>query len=185
MKGETIIKPDFQGKDAKQKFQINEQIRDREVRVISADGEQLGIMSAQEALRIADENELDLVKISPNATPPVCKIMNYGKYIFDLAKREKEAKKNQKVIEIKEIQLSVTIDVGDVNTKAKHCKKFLEKGNKVKVAIRLRGRQMAHQNLAYDVLNNFFEIVKDYAVMEKRPLMEGRNITMMLAPVKA
>ena len=140
-------------------------------------------MSASEALRIAEDKDLDLVKVSPQAIPPVCKIMNYGKYLFDLTKREKEAKKNQKIIEIKEIRLSVTIDVGDINTKAKACKKFLMQGNKVKVSVRMRGRQMAHQNLAFDVLNNFYELVKESGTMEKRPLLEGRNVFMMLSPL--
>jgi len=141
-------------------------------------------MSSREAQQIADDNELDLVKISPNANPPVCKIMNYGKYIFELAKKEKEARKNQKNMEIKEIWLSMTIDVGDLNVKAKQTLKFLQSGNKVKVSIRMRGRQNAHANLGVDVMNRFFELVKDAGAMEKRPLQEGRSIWMMLAPVK-
>lgn len=172
-------------KTIKEQHQINENIRDREVRLIGEDGEQLGIMSSREAQQIADEKELDLVKISPNANPPVCKIMNYGKYIFELAKKEKEAKRNQKNVEIKEIWLSMTIDVGDLNVKAKQTAKFLTSGNKVKVSIRMRGRQNAHANLGLDVMNRFFELVKDVGVMEKRPLTEGRNIWMMLAPIKA
>ncbi len=155
------------------------------MRLIGDDGEQLGIVSSKEAQEIADDKGLDLVKISPNANPPVCKIMNYGKYVFELAKRAKEAKKNQKVIEIKEVWLSMTIDVGDLNVKAKQAQKFLSSGNKVKVSIRMRGRQMAHSELGVDVMNRFFEIVKDYGTMEKQPLMEGRNIWMMLAPLKA
>lgn len=142
-------------------------------------------MSAKEAQTIADDAGLDLVKISPNANPPVCKIMNYGKYQFELAKKAKEAKKNQKVTEIKEVWLSMTIDVGDLNVKAKQAQKFLSQGNKVKVSIRMRGRQMAHSNLSVDVMKRFFEIVKDYGIMEKQPLMEGRNVWMMLAPLKA
>ena len=142
-------------------------------------------MSAREALRIAEEEGLDLVKISPNANPPVCKIMNYGKYLFELTKKAKEAKKNQKVVEIKEVWLSMTIDVGDLNVKAKQASKFLASGNKVKVSIRMRGRQMAYTELGMDVMKRFFEIVKDYGTMEKQPLTEGRNIWMMLAPVKA
>ncbi len=155
------------------------------MRLIGEEGEQLGIVSSKEAQEIADDRGLDLVKISPNANPPVCKIMNYGKYVFELAKRAKEAKKNQKVIEIKEVWLSMTIDVGDLNVKAKQAQKFLTGGNKVKVSIRMRGRQMAHSELGVEVMNRFFEIVKDYGVMEKQPLMEGRNIWMMLAPLKA
>ena len=169
----------------KDQHQINENIRDREVRVISATGEQLGIMSAREALRIAEEEGLDLVKISPNANPPVCKLMNYGKYVYELAKKNKEAKKNQKVVEIKEVQLSMTIDVGDLNVKAKQTQKFLSQGNKVKVSIRMRGRQVAHAELGVEVMKKFFEMVKDHGQIEKSPLTEGRNIWMMLAPLKA
>ncbi len=142
-------------------------------------------MSGRDALRLAEEKELDLVKISPNATPPVCKIMNYGKYVFELTKKAKEAKKNQKTVETKEVWLSMTIDVGDLNVKAKQAQKFLSQGNKVKVSIRMRGRQMAHSNLSMDVMQRFFEIVKDFGTMEKKPLLEGRNIWMMLAPIKA
>lgn len=142
-------------------------------------------MSTREALAIADEKELDLVKISPNANPPVCKLINYGKFMFELAKKEKESKKNQKVLEIKEIWLSMTIDVGDLNVKAKQCNKFLAAGNKVKVSIRMRGRQMAHANLSVDVMNRFYELVKDNGIMEKKPLTEGRNVWMMLAPTPA
>ncbi len=169
----------------KREHQINEEIRDREVRLIGEDGAQLGIMPAREAQNLADDKGLDLVKISPNATPPVCKIMNYGKYLFELTKKAKEAKKNQKVVEIKEVQLSMTIDVGDLNVKAKQTLKFLSQGNKVKVSIRMRGRQMAHSELGVDVMNRFFELVKEQGQMEKKPLMEGRNIFMMLAPLKA
>ena len=142
-------------------------------------------MSSREALRIAEEAGLDLVKISPNANPPVCKIMNYGKYVFELSKKAKEAKKNQKVTEIKEIWLSMTIDVGDLNVKAKQAQKFLSSGNKVKVSIRMRGRQMAHQEIGVDVMKRFFDMVKDFGQIEKQPLTEGRNIWMMLAPIKA
>ena len=155
------------------------------MRLIGATGEQLGIVSAREALRIAEEAELDLVKISPTANPPVCKIMNYGKYVFELAKKAKEAKKNQKVTEIKEIWLSMTIDIGDLQVKAKQTQKFLQNGNKVKVSIRMRGRQMAHQEIGVDVMKRFFEMVKDSGAIEKQPLTEGRNIWMMLAPLKA
>ena len=168
----------------KEQHQINEEIRDREVRVISAEGEQLGIMSAAEALALADEAGLDLVKISPNAVPPVCKIMNYGKFKFEQAKREKENRKNQKVIEIKEIYLSMTIDVGDLNVKAKKTLEMLDDGNKVKVSIRMRGRQMAHASMGIDVMRRFFDMLGGKAVMEKEPKTEGRNITMVLAPAK-
>ncbi len=142
-------------------------------------------MSAAKAQEIADDMGLDLVKISPQATPPVCKIMNYGKFLFEQAKRAKESKKNQKVIETKEVQLSMTIDVGDLNVKAKQTQKFLSAGNKVKVSIRMKGRQMAHSNLSIDVMNRFYELVKEFGAMEKKPLLEGRNVWMMLAPNKA
>lgn len=145
----------------------------------------MGIVSSREALATAEEAGLDLVKISPNATPPVCKIMNYGKYQFELSKKAKEAKKNQKVVEIKEVWLSMTIDVGDLNVKAKQAAKFLAAGNKVKVSIRMRGRQMAHSELGIDVMARFFDLVKDSGTMEKKPQTEGRNIWMMLVPVKA
>ena len=168
----------------KDQHQINEYIRDREVRVISAKGEQLGIMSAAEALRIAEDENLDLVKISPNAVPPVCKIMNYGKFKFEQAKKEKENRKNQKVVEIKEIYLSMTIDVGDLNVKAKKTVEMLGDGNKVKVSIRMRGRQMAHASMGIDVMRRFFDMLGGKAVMEKEPKTEGRNITMVLAPAK-
>lgn len=153
--------------------------------MIGETGEQLGIMSAREALGIAEEAGLDLVKISPSANPPVCKVMNYGKYLFEMSKKAKEAKKNQKITEIKEIWLSMTIDVGDLNVKAKAAQKFLSGGNKVKVSIRMRGRQMAHQSIGIDVMQRFYELVKEFGTIEKQPLTEGRNIWMMLAPLKA
>ena len=164
---------------------MNGEIRDREIRVISETGEMLGVMSPREAMRLAEEADLDLVKISPNAVPPVCKIMDYGKFKFEQAKKEKENRRNQKVVEIKEVQLSMTIDVGDLNDKAKQATRFLNDGNKVKVSIRLRGRQMAHANLGRDVMNNFFEGLKEIAVVEKPINMEGRNIIMILAPKKS
>ena len=139
-------------------------------------------MSSSEALKIAYDSDLDLVKISPNAQPPVCKIMNYGKFKFEQIKRQKEARKNQKVVELKEIWLSMTIDVGDLNVKAKQAQKFLSAGNKIKVSIRMRGRQNAHSNLGVEVMNKFYQIVENDAVIEKKPLLEGRNILMILAP---
>lgn len=172
-------------KTIKKEHQINEEIRDREVRLIGEDGTQLGIVSGREALSAAEEKGLDLVKISPTANPPVCKIMNYGKYLFELAKKAKEAKKNQKVVEIKEIWLSMTIDVGDLKVKANQTQKFLKAGNKVKVSIRMRGRQMAHAEMGVDVMKKFFEMVQDYGIIEKQPLTEGRNIWMMLSPKQA
>ncbi len=168
----------------KDQHQINEQIRDKEVRVISAAGEQLGIMSAREALAIAEEEGLDLVKISPNAVPPVCKVMNYGKFKFEQAKKEKENRKNQKVVELKEIYLSMTIDVGDLNVKAKKTLEMLADGNKVKVSIRMRGRQIAHATMGVDVMNRFFDMLGGKAVMDKAPKTEGRNILMILSPAK-
>ncbi len=169
----------------KEQVQINEDIKDREVRLIGSNGEQLGIVSSQEALRIAEENNLDLVKIAANATPPVCKIMDYGKYKFEQLKKLKEAKKNQKTVELKEIWLSMTIDVGDLNVKARQAQKFLAGGNKVKASIKMRGRQNAHSALGVEVMNRFAEIVGDAAVVEKRPMLEGRNILMILAPSKS
>ena len=142
-------------------------------------------MSISEALRLAEEQNLDLVKIAANATAPVCKITDYGKYRFETLKKQKEAKKNQKVVELKEIWLSMTIDVGDLNVKARQAQKFLTSGNKVKVSIRMRGRQNAHSSLGVDVMNRFYDLVKDVSVMEKRPLLEGRNILMILAPLKS
>ena len=162
-------------------MQVNEQIRDSEVRVIGDGGEQLGVMSSRDAQRLADEKNLDLVKIAPTATPPVCRIMDYGKYRFEQAKREKEAKKNQKVIEIKEIRLSLNIDVGDLNTKVKQATKFLQEGNKLKVSIRFRGREMAHPEIGNEVMNRFAEAVSDYGVIEKQPKLEGRHMLMFIA----
>ena len=163
--------------------QLNEDIRDSEIRLIGSTGEQLGIMSAAQAQRIADEQGLDLVKISPQATPPVCKLMDYGKFRFEQGKREKEARKNQKIVELKEIRLSMTIDEGDIATKAKNAVKFLKDGDKVKVSLRMRGRQMAFVGNGIEVANSFYEKIKDYATIEKKPLAEGRFITMVLAPV--
>lgn len=145
----------------------------------------MGIVSSFEALRLAEEQNLDLVKIAAQANPPVCKIMDYGKYRFEMLKKQKEARKNQKVVELKEIWLSMTIDVGDLNVKARQAQKFLAGGNKVKVSIRMRGRQNAHSNLGVDVMNRFYAIVANDAVMEKRPTFEGRNILMILAPSKS
>ena len=161
---------------------INEEIRDREVRVIGQDGEQLGIMATSAALTLAEEKQLDLVKIAPQAKPPVCKIMDYGKYRFEQSKREREMRKNQKVIVIKEVQLSATIEEHDIDVKFRAADKFLKDGNKVKVSIRFRGRQIAHSEIGLDVMKDFAERCKDVAVVERKPLMEGRNMTMILAP---
>ena len=165
-------------------MQINEQIRDREVSVISSTGEQLGIMSAKPALKTAEELNLDLAKIAPTAKPPVCKIMDYGKYRFEQAKREKEARKNQKVVEIKEIRLSLNIDTHDFQTKVNHAEKFLKAGNKVKVSIRFRGREMAHPELGLTSMEKFAEACSEFSSIEKPAKLEGRQMLMFLAPVK-
>lgn len=161
---------------------INEEIRDREVRVIDQNGEQLGIMLTRAALELAEEKQLDLVKIAPQAKPPVCKIMDYGKYRFEQSKREREIRKNQKVISIKEVRLSATIEDHDIDVKFKAASKFLKDGDKVKVSIRFRGRQISHSEIGLDVMKDFAERLKDVAVVERRPLTEGRNMTMILAP---
>lgn len=162
--------------------QINEDIRDREVRLISSNGQQLGIMSARDALAVAVKAGLDLVKISPKATPPVCKVMDYGKYRFEQSKREKEAKKNQHVVEIKEIRMSPSIDIGDLNTKLRNASKFLMAGNRVKVTVRFRGRQMAHINIGEGLLKKIAEDCAEIATMDRRPKLEGRHMTMLLSP---
>jgi translation initiation factor IF-3 len=165
-----------------QEQQINEEIRDKEVRVISADGEQLGIMSAEEALKIAEQRNLDLVKIAPMAKPPVCKVMDYGKFRFEKAKKEKEAKKNQKIIETKEIRLSLNIDTHDFETKINHAKKFIAAGNKLKVSIRFRGREMAHPEIGLNIMEKAAEALEEVAVIEKAAKLEGRQMLMFMAP---
>ena len=162
--------------------QINEEIRDKELRVIGANGDQLGIMSSADALALAEEKELDLVKIAPNAVPPVCKIMDYGKFRFEQLKKEKEAKKNQKVVEIKEIRMSPSIDTNDFNTKVKNAMKFLNDGNRVKVTVRFRGREMAHTSLGEVLLKQFGESCAEVATVEKGATLEGRNMSMFLSP---
>lgn len=163
-------------------LQTNAQIRDRSVRVIAEDGQQLGVMSASEAQAIADEKGLDLVKVSPQANPPVCKIMDYGKYRFEQAKKQKEAKKNQKIIVLKEMRLSATIEKHDLEVKAKNVNKFLIAGDKVKVSIRFKGRQMAHTENGLKVMDEFYKLVEENAVIEKRAKLEGRSMFMILAP---
>ena len=163
---------------------INEQIRDREVRVIGADGEQVGVMSSKEALALAREADLDLIKIAPTAKPPVCKIADYGKYRYELARKEKEAKKKQKVIDVKEVRLSPNIEENDINTKATSARKFLAKGDRVKVTLRFRGREMAHVQSSKHILDAFAERLSDVAVVEKAPKLEGRSMTMFLAEKK-
>ncbi|MEE3394334.1 MAG: translation initiation factor IF-3 [Candidatus Onthomonas sp.] len=165
--------------------QVNEDIRDREVRVISATGEQLGIMSARDALELAARQDLDLVKISPKAVPPVCKIMDYGRFRFEQAKKEKEIRKNQHIVEIKEVRMSPSIDSGDFNVKLRNAKKFLSEGNRVKVAVRFRGREMAHTEIGADLLKRFAEECGDVANLDKKPNLEGRHMIMFLSPKTA
>ena len=162
--------------------QLNEEIRDKEIRVIGHDGAQLGIMSPADALRLAEEHEMDLVKISPNATPPVCKIMDYGKFRFEQTKKEKEARKNQHVVEIKEVRMSPGIDVNDFNVKLKNAQKFLKDGNRVKVTVRFRGREMAHTNIGEQLLQKFGAECAEVAAVEKNPKLDGRHMSMFLSP---
>ena len=161
---------------------INGQIRDKEVRLIANDGEQLGAMSAREAQKLADEAGLDLVKISPKAKPPVCKIIDYGKYKYEQTRKEKLAKKKQKVIDVKEVRMSPNIDTNDLNTKINHAKKFLAKGARVKVTLRFRGRELAHVNASKYILDDFAKALEDVATIDKKPKFEGRSMTMFLAP---
>lgn len=163
-------------------LQINEEIRDKELRVIGADGEQIGVMDARKAQALANEKGLDLVKIAPQAKPPVCKIMDYGKYKFELAKKEKENRKNQKVINIKEIQLSPSIDTNDLNTKCNHAIKFLKNGDKVKVTVRFRGRELSHAELGEVLLAKFADQVQEYGNVDKKAKLEGRNMIMFIVP---
>ena len=165
--------------------ELNEDIRDKEVRLIGSEGEQLGIMAPAEALKIADEQGLDLVKISPNAVPPVCKVMDYGKFRFEQTKREKEARKNQRVVEIKEVRMSPSIDVNDFNVKLRNAQKFLSEGNRCKVTVRFRGREMAHTDIGQDLLVKFAEGCSDVAVMDKAPKLEGRHMSIFLSPKPA
>ncbi|MBS7228639.1 MAG: translation initiation factor IF-3 [Christensenellales bacterium] len=161
---------------------INEEIRDKEVRLIDEKGNQMGVVTIAVAMSVAEERGLDLVKIAPQVNPPVCKIMDYGKYRFEQIKRDKEQRKNQKVIEIKEIRLSATIDTHDMEVKAKACTKFLQNGDKVKVSIRFRGRQITHGDIGLDVMNTFYEMVKDSANIDRPAKQEGRNMFMVLTP---
>ena len=162
--------------------ELNEEINDKEIRLIGSEGEQLGIMPPAEALKIADEQGLDLVKISPQANPPVCKLMNYGKFRFEQSKREKEARKNQHVVEIKEIRMSPSIDVNDFNVKLRNAQKFLAEGNRCKVTVRFRGREMAHTNIGQELLLKFAESCGEVAVMDKSPKLEGRHMSIFLSP---
>ena len=167
---------------AKLTHQLNEEIQDNEIRVIGADGAQLGIMSSEAALELAAEQDLDLVKISPTANPPVCKIMDYGKFRFDQMKKEKESRKNQRVVEIKEIRMSPGIDTNDLNTKMKNAIKFLKDGNRVKVSVRFRGREMAHTDIGATLLKDFAAQCAEIANMDKAPKLEGRTMSMFLSP---
>lgn len=166
----------------KDELLINEEIRHKEVRLIDDKGNQQGIVALDVAMRMAEEAELDLVEIAPQATPPVCKIMDYGKYRFEQGKREKEQRKNQKIVELKEIRLSATIDVHDMEVKSKACTRFLQNGDKVKVSIRFRGRQARHGDIGLDVMNTFYEMVKDNAAIDRPAKQEGRNMFMILTP---
>lgn len=169
-------------KIVKKELQINEEIRDKEIRVIDTDGSQLGVMSSDQALKLAYSENLDLVKISPQAKPPVCKVLDYGKYRFEQSKREKEARKNQHVVDTKEIRLSLNIDIHDFDTKLKHAIKFLNAGNKVKVSIRFRGREMGHQEIGRETMKRFAEACAEDATIEKAAKLEGRQMLMFLAP---
>ena len=161
---------------------INEEINDREVRLVGKDGEQLGVMATHAALAKAEEAGLDLVKIVPNAQPPVCKLMDYDKHRFEQSKRERELRKNQRIVELKEVQLSATIEENDVQTKLKNAVKFLEDGDKVKVTIRFRGRQIAHTNIGMQIMMDFAKRIEEIGNVERRPLLEGRHMIMILAP---
>ena len=171
--------------DIATELMINEEIRDREVRLIDENGEQLGVMTTQQALALADERGYDLAKIQPSAVPPVCKLLDYDKYRYEQSKRERENRKNQRVVDIKEVQLSATIEENDINTKAKMAIRFLENGDKVKVSIRFRGRQITHSEIGLKVMQDFAERCKEVSMVERRPVLDGRNMIMILAPKAA
>ena len=161
---------------------INEQIRDKEIRLIDENGEQLGIVSSREAQKIADERKLDLVKIAPTAKPPVCRIMDYGKYKFDQAKKEKEARKKQKTVDVKELRLSPSIDTHDVQVKVKKANEFLKDGDKVKISIRFRGREIGHSKVGMQIMEDFAKATEEFGTVDKQPKMEGKSLVMFLAP---
>ena len=163
-------------------LQINEEIRDKEIRLIDSDGAQLGVVSAKEAQQIANEKKLDLVKIAPNANPPVCKILDYGKYKYELQKKEKEARKKQKIISVKEIRLSAKIEEHDLIVKANNANKFLKNGDKVKVTLRFRGREMGFIKSGFSIMDRFYARIEEFGIIEKKPALEGRNMIMILAP---
>ena len=167
---------------SKQELQINEEIRDKEVLVIDADGKKLGVLSAAEAQKIAFEKDLDLVKIAPQATPPVCRIMDYGKYKFDQAKKEKEARKKQKTVDVKELRLSPSIDTHDVQVKVKKANEFLKDGDKVKISIRFRGREIGHSKVGMQIMEDFAKATEEFGTVDKQPKMEGKSLVMFLAP---
>ena len=167
---------------AKVEHKINDDIKEKEIRVTDSPGEQLGVMATKDAQELAVKKDLDLVMIAPQATPPVCKIMDYGKYLFEQQKREKEARKHQKVIVIKEVKLSPQIEDHDIEYKLKNAKKFLKEGDKVKVSVKFRGREMAYTQIGAKVLEKFAEQLEDSGVMEKRPSMEGRSMVMIFGP---
>lgn len=169
---------------SKQHF-INEEIREKELRVVGTDGEQLGIMSSKEALEIAEAKQLDLVMIAPQAKPPVCRVMDYGKFLYEVQKKEKEARKKQKVITLKEIRISPNIEDHDLNVKARNAEKFLLDGDKVKVTVRFRGREADYSHFGHELLKRFFSILSEVCIIEKEPKLEGRNMSMFLAPKKA
>lgn len=172
-------------KNISKDYSINEKIREKELRVIGKDGEQLGVLSSNEARRLAEESDLDLVMISPNAKPPVCKIMDFGKYVYEQSKKEKEAKKKQKIVSIKEVRVSLTIEEHDIDIKAKNARKFLLDGDKVKITVRFRGREMELGHIGQKILDNFAAKLEDVCLIEKRAKREGRNMTMVLGPKKA
>ena len=172
-------------KTISKQYLINEEIREKEIRLVGSDGEQLGIISSKEALDIAETKQLDLVMIAPQAKPPVCKLMEYGKYLYELQKKEKEARKNQRVINIKEVRISPNIEEHDLNVKAKNAGKFLRDGDKVKVTVRFRGREADYSHFGEALLKKFAEMLQDVGVIEKKPLLEGRNMTMVISPKKS
>ncbi|WP_284703666.1 translation initiation factor IF-3 [Clostridium swellfunianum] len=164
---------------------MNEEIREKEVRVIGSDNEQLGILPTKEALRLAEEKELDLVLIAPTANPPVCKVMDYGKFLYEQAKKDKEAKKKQKIVDIKEVRLSPTIEEHDINIKANNARRFLSDGDKVKVTVRFRGREADYSHIGFEILKSFFDKLEEISVIEKSAKLEGKNMIMILAPKRA
>ncbi|WP_051259765.1 translation initiation factor IF-3 [Peptoniphilus mikwangii] len=163
-------------------LQINEDIREKEVRLVDDEGNQVGVVTRVRALEMAEEKKLDLVNVSPNSKPPVCRIMDYGKYRYDMIKKEREAKKKQKVINVKELRLTPSIETNDLKTKANRAKEFLQNGDRVKISVRFRGREMGHTEMGKDVLDNFVELISEYGVVDKKPKIEGKSMIMFLSP---